>query len=198
MKVLKSKSHDSSAKRAVPAVVYGIMGTTGTVNNQRMAQLDMLICGETDQNDLSKEMIKVYKQVSKLLVENELAIFDAGFSLIDAGFSLIDAVIHGIERCVLRLAANCTFGETPGEIPVRTSDKGRPPSRHQVEIIRPLARKHGKETLPATEPDETITVEDDTGTEVTIKVWHKVYFLERHLDRLDNEEQKKKLRRGAP
>ena len=188
VKDLRSKAHDSTAKRALPATLFSLMGTTGIVNGQRMAKLDLLICGETDRNDLCKEMEELYKQVSKQLEEDELAIMDAGFSL-------IDAVIHGIERCVIRLATNCTFGKTPGEVPVRTSDKGRTPTRHQADIVRPLTRQHGKKMLPATEPDETLTIDDELGREVRIDVWNQVYFLERHLDRVTDKAKKKKLRK---
>ncbi len=33
--------------------------------------------------------------------------------MFDAGFKLVGVVEAGIERCVIRLALNCTFGKTP-------------------------------------------------------------------------------------
>ena len=184
---LKSKSYDSQAGRAVPAVPFGIMGTTGCVGEQRVAILDMLVCGETNQNSPSGEMEKVYKQVAQKLTETDLA-------LLDAGFSLVDAVVHGINNCVVRLAKNCTFGKTAGKIPPRTSEKGRKPSRHQAEIVRPVARKHGDNELPGTEPEQTVTVINDVGQEIKVEIWSRLYFLERHLDRVTDEALKRKLR----
>lgn len=188
VKSLKSKSYDSNAQRAVPAVPFGIMGTTGEVNGQRVALLEMLICGDINQNKPAEEMKKVYTQVAQNLAVDDLAIFDAGFSL-------IDAVVQGIDHCVVRLATNCTFGQSPGKVPVRTSNKGPEPSRHQAEIVRPLARTHGSKELDATPADETRICFDEAGEEIRIEVWQRVYFLERHLDRVEDETLKKALRK---
>jgi hypothetical protein len=132
-------------------------------------------------------MEKVYKQVAKKLTETDLALFDAGFSL-------IDACMHGVDNCVVRLAKNCTFGKTPGKIPPCTSDKGRRPSRHQAEIVRPVARPHGDKMIPASEPEQTMTVVNQMGQEIEIEIWPRLYFLERHLDRVDDEALKHTLR----
>ena len=96
---------------------------------------------------------------------------------------------------MLRLAKNCTFGKTPGKIPPRTSAKGPAPSRHQAEIVRPLARKHGENVLTATDPDETHTIVDAEGVEIQVEVWSKVYFLERHLDCIEDKKRKAQLRK---
>ncbi len=187
VKKLKSKSYDSQVGQAVPAVPFGIMGTTGRVGQQRVAILDMLVCGDISENNPAGEMAKVYKQVAKKLTETDLALFDAGFSL-------VDAVVQGIHNCVVRLAKNCTFGKTAGQIPPRTSARGRKPSRHQAEIVRPVARQHGDKVLPASQPEQTVTVVNDVGQEIVIEIWSRVYFLERHLDRVTDEALKCKLR----
>jgi len=187
VKKLKSKSYDSQAGRAVPAVPFGIMGTTGRVGEQRVAILDMLVCGDISQNNPSGEMEAVYKQVAQKLTETDLAIFDAGFSL-------VDACISGIANCVVRLAKNCTFGKAVGKIPPRTSERGRKPSRHQAEIMRPVARKHGDNVLSASEAEQTVTVLNDVGQEIKIEIWPRLYFLERHLDRVTDMALKSKLR----
>ena len=124
----------------------------------------------------------------KKLTETELALFDAGFSL-------IDAVRHGVSNCVVRLAKNCTFGKTEGKVPPRTSKKGPAPSRHQAEVMRPLARTHGDNELPASEPSQTQTIIDESGVEIKVAIWSRVYFLERHLDRVEDPALKRKLRK---
>lgn len=161
VKAVKSKTYDSRAGKAVAGVPYGVMGTTGRVGGQRIAILEMLVCGDTSQNAPAAEMEKVYKQVAKRVTATDLALFDAGFSL-------VDAVRYGINNCVVRLAKNCTFGKTPGQIQPRTSHQGRPPSRHQAEVIRPLARQHGDNLLPRTEPTETHTVRDEAGVPIVL------------------------------
>lgn len=187
VKKLKSKSYESQVGQAVSAVPFGLMGTTGRVGEQRVAILDMLVCGDITQNSPAGEMEKVYKEVAKKLTETDLALFDAGFSL-------VDACVHGINNCVVRLAKNCTFGKTAGKLPPRTSDRGRKPSRHQAEIVRPMARKHGDKVLPASPPEQTMTVVNDAGQEIKVGIWPRVYFLERHLDRVSDETLKCKLR----
>jgi hypothetical protein len=188
VKTLKSKAYDSHVGRAVPGVTFGMMGATGTVGEQRVAILEMLVCGNTDKNEPSQEMERVYKQVAKRLETRDLALFDAGFSL-------IDALRHGVENCVLRLAKNCTFGKTPGKIPPRTSKKGPTPSRHQAEIVRPLSRKHGDNILSASAADRSITMLDEDGKEVKMAIWSRLYLLERHLDRVEDEKLKAQLRK---
>jgi len=187
VKKLKSKSYDSQAGRAVPSVPFGIMGTTGRVGEQRVAILDMLVCGDISENNPSGEMAKVYQQVAQKLTETDLAIFDAGFSL-------VAACISGINNCVVRLAKNCTFGKTAGKIPPRTSERGRKPSRHQADIVRPVARQHGDKMLPASAAEQIVTVMNDIGQEIKIEIWPRLYFLERHLDRVADEALKRKLR----
>jgi hypothetical protein len=188
VKTVKSKMYDSDADRAVPAVPFGMMGTTGSVGEQRVALLEMLICGDVTQNNPSQEMKQVYQKVAELMTEEEIALFDAGFSL-------IDAVIHGIGQCVVRLAKNCTFGRKPGAIPARTSAKGPAPSRHQADIVRPLTRQHGQNSLERTQPDETVTFVNEAGQEIKIEIWYPVYFLERHLDRLEDDAKGKQLKK---
>lgn len=187
VKKLKSKAYDADSSRAVPAVPFGIMGTTGRVGEQRVAILDTVVCGNIHQNQPAAEMKAVYKQVAKRLKQTDIALFDAGFSL-------VEAVAHGVEQCVVRLPKNCTFGQTPGKVPPRTSSKGPAPSRHQASVVRPLARQHGDKLLAATEPDQTSTIVDEAGTEIEVAVWRKVYFLERHLDRIESPALKRKLR----
>jgi hypothetical protein len=92
------------------------------------------------------------------------------------------------------LAKNCTFGKTAGRIPERTAAKGRTPSQYQAEIVRPLARQHGANRLPATPADEVHTFLAESGREITVHIWQGVYFLERHLKGVTNKRQKDKLR----
>lgn len=54
VKAVKSKSYDSDARRAVPAVPFGLMATTGKVAEQRVAILEMIICGEIGQNQIGR------------------------------------------------------------------------------------------------------------------------------------------------
>lgn len=188
VKKLKAKAYVSDANRAVPAVPIGMIASVGEVNGQRMALMKNVVHTNLNNNDNASHKKKLYQQVAKELDEDEIAVFDAGFKLVEAAAA-------NIERCLIRLAKNCTFGKTPGKIPERTSQKGRPPTQYQAEIVRPLARKHGDNTFPATKADQICTMTDESGREIEVHIWEKVYFLERHLKDITNQRKKCKLRR---
>ena len=187
VKKLKTKAYVPEANRAVPAVPIGMIATVGQVNGQRIGLLKNAVYADLTINDSVAHKKQLYKQVAVTLEEDELAVFDAGFKL-------VEAVQVGIQRCLMRLAKNCTLGRTAGQIPERKSNMGRKPTRYQAEIVRPLARTHGDKTLPATAADEIKTITDDGGREIEVHIWHKVYFLERHLDDIEDKRRKHELR----
>jgi hypothetical protein len=186
VKKLESKAYFSDTNRAMPAVPIGMIATVGEVNGQRIALLKNALVTDVKTNDRVADKKELYRLVEAGLAEDEISVFDAGFNL-------AEAVQAGIKRCVIRLALNCTFGKTPGEIPERSSEKGRTPTQYQADIVRPLARTHGENTLPADPADEICTITDETGQEMAVHIWNKVYFLERHLNQVE-ESQKEELR----
>jgi len=184
---LNAKAYFSDANRAVKAVPIGMIASVGEANGQRVALLKNTTVADLKVNDEAARTKQLYKQVVKELEDDEIAAFDAGFRL-------VGAVEAEILRCLMRLAKNITFGATPGKIPERTSDKGPAPSQYKAEIVRPLERKHGDKTLPATEADEIHTFINEDGLEIVVHIWNKVYFLERQLKGVANERKRKKLR----
>ena len=68
------------------------------------------------------------------------------------------------------------------------------PTQYKAEIVRPLARKHGDKTLPATEADKTYTMTDESGREIEVHMWDKLYFLERQLKGVTDKRKKQRLR----
>ena len=187
VKKLKSKAYVADANGAVPAVPIGMIASVGVVNGQRVALLKNAVLADLNVNESAAHKKRLYKQVMTELDEDELAVFDAGFKL-------VEATQTGIQRCLIRLAKNCTFGKTAGRIPERTSAKGATPTQYQAEIVRPLARQHGDKTLPATEADEICTMTDESGRELMVHIWHKLYFLERHLNDINDGRKKHELR----
>lgn len=187
VKKLKAKAYVSDASKAVSAVPIGMIASVGEVNGQRMALLKNVVLTDLSINDGLEHKKQLYKQVATELAEDEIAVFDAGFRL-------VEAVEANITSCLIRLATNCTFGKTAGQIPKRTSAKGPEPSQYKAEIVRPLARKHGEKTLPATEADRIYTTTDEAGCKIKIHVWEKLYFLERQLEKVSNKRTKQKLR----
>jgi len=187
VKKLKAKSYVSEMNRAVPAVPVGMIATVGMVKGQRVALLKDAVLADLRRNDSAGHKKRLYRQLAVALDADEVAV-------LDAGFGLVEAVGAGIDRCLIRLAKNCTFGKTAGRIPERTSAKGPTPTQYKAEIVRPLTRQHGDNLLPATAADEVRTMVDENGRECTIRIWHQVYFLERQLKGVTDKRQKDKLR----
>ena len=188
VKNLESKAYNSEVGHATPGVQIGMIGTVGCVNGQRIALLQEVVQSETTVNQPEKETARLYQATAKTIEEDEVAVFDAGFSLVKAAES-------GIEQCVMRLDKNCTFGRTIGQIPDKKEGQGCPPTVRRAEIIRPLARHHKERTIAATPPDEVTTMRDEDGKEVTVHIWRGLYFLERHLATIQTEREKERLRK---
>jgi len=187
VKELMSKAYDDEAKRAVKGVSFGLMGAVGQVGEQRMAIPEIITGGKIKTNEPKTEMNDFYREVAKRLGIDELIV-------LDGGFSLVQAATMNVINCLMRLAKNCTFGKTPGKIPDRNGDQGRIPTVPRAEIVRPLARQHGEKMIPASKPDETMTFKSETGEDVKVSIWHRLYFLERHLTDVTDKATKKKLR----
>ncbi len=187
VKKLNAKAYFSDAGKAVHAVPIGMIASVGEVNGQRVALLKNATVADLEVNDESAHIKQLYKQVSIELDNDEIAVFDAGFRL-------VGAVEAGISHCLIRQAKNITFGATAGKIPERTSKKGPTPSQYKAEIVRPLERTHGDKTLSATEADEIHTFTNEDEQEIVVHIWNKLYFLERQLKGVSNEQKKKKLR----
>jgi hypothetical protein len=185
---LKTKSYFSDVNKAVKAVPVGMIASVGEVNGQRVALLRNATVGYLEVNDEAARIKQMYEQVAKELKDDEIAVFDAGFRL-------VRAVEAGISHCLIRLAKNIAFGATAGKIPERTSNKGAAPSQYKAEIVRPLERKHGDKTLPATEADEIHTFINEDGLKIVVHVWNELYFLERQLNGITDKRKKNKLRR---
>ncbi len=146
VKKLARKAYFSGAQCAVPAVPLGMIASVGTVNGHRMAFLKNVVLGDLQTDARVAHKQKLYPAVAACLAADEVG-------ALDAGFKLVEAAEAGLEQCVIRLALNCTFGKTPGEVPERTSAKGPTPTQYKAEVVRPLARRPGDNLIPADPAD---------------------------------------------
>jgi len=157
LKGLKSKHYDAEADKALPAVVFGMVGQVGRVGQQRMALLTDLI--RADLRDPSETALqsKLLQQVALKLDKDDMPVLDAGFKL----SALYEA---GLDRFVLRLAKN--FTARRNFLPEYQG--GRPPE--YGEIVRPLARSYNGKQIAATPPDRVETWQH-LGLEFRAEVW---------------------------
>ena len=144
LKGLKSKHYDGKANKALPAVVFGMVGRVGRVGQQRMALLTDLIRADLTDPAETALQTELLRQVALKLGEDEMPVLDAGFKL----KALYEA---GLDRFVLRLAKN--FTARRNFLPEYQA--GRP---HEYgEIVRPLARSYDGKQIAATTPDRVQT-----------------------------------------
>ena len=157
LKGLRSQYYDADADKALPAVVFGMVGRVGHVGQQRMALLTDLIRADlTDPAETALE-IKLLQQVALKLGEDEMPVLDAGFKL----KALYQA---GLERFVVRLAKN--FTARRNFLPEYQG--GRPPEYGS--LVRPLAHSYKGKQIAATAPDRVETWQP-LGLEFRAEFW---------------------------
>jgi len=152
-----SKHYHPAANRALPAVIFGIIGEVGEINGQRLALprvFQRVHPKDTSEKRLWQEILKSAK---KSLQEHEILVVDAGVKI-----GLLQEA--GILCYEVRLATN--FTARRNFLPVHV--KGRKPTYGA--LVRPLPRKHKDKTLGATAPDEIYTWIEN-GKELRAEIW---------------------------
>jgi hypothetical protein len=158
VKRIKSKHYDAKADRALPAVVFGLVGRVGSVGEQRMAVLTDLIRADLTDPSESALQTELVEQVALGLADDEMPVFDAGFKL-KALFAA------DLPRFVVRLAKNFTVRRNV----LPDSSGGRPPE-YGV-IVRPLARSYNDRLIERTPPDHVETWQN-RGLEFRAEFWY--------------------------
>jgi hypothetical protein len=143
LKNCPSKHYHPAAGRALPAVIFGVVGQVGEINGQRIAlprAFERVRPKDPSEAQLWRDILK---HIHKALCADEIVVVDAGVKV----RNLQEA---GLERYVVRLATN--FTARRNTLPAY-GGVGRKPV--YGELIRPLTRMRKGKTLPATVPDET-------------------------------------------
>jgi len=160
LKIARSKHYDSTAGRALKAVVFGLAGEVGKIGEQRVTLLSEIIRGDlSDPSETGLEET-LLKSVQVGLKEGEIVAIDAGFKL-KALFEV------GLDRFLLRLAKNFTARRN-----FLPEDKGGRPLEYG-ERIRPLARSYNGKVIAATEPDRT-DVFQENGMDIRVEYWDEL------------------------
>jgi hypothetical protein len=138
------KHYQSEAKRALPALVFALVGCVGSVGKQRLALPRLLLRQEPNDKNEADLQRRALQQAGQDLAADEAL-------LVDAGFPLADLLACGVPRFVARLARNVTARRN--HLPAYKG-KGRPPE--YGERVRPLPRKRKGKPIAATCPDKTL------------------------------------------
>jgi len=156
-----SKHYHPGANRALPAVIFGVIGEVGEIGGQRMAcplAFERVHPKDPSETRLWHNLLRWVRRHFEL---DEVAVMDAGVKL---------AEVHNaeLERYVLRLATNFTACRNQ---PIPYSGKGRKPV--YGEKVRPLSRTRKGKQIAATPPDR---VETWTGEGVLMRaeIWENL------------------------
>jgi hypothetical protein len=137
------KHYTSRADKALPALVFGMVASVGSVGKKRLPILRHLVRqrGHETENDLQDRVIR---QTLSTLVSDEVVIVDAGFG--------IEALLkHPQAAFVARQDVNVTARRNC--LPA-VKRQGRPPEYGQ--IVRPLERTYKGKKIPADRPDKVV------------------------------------------
>jgi len=153
-----SQHYYAPAGKALPAVILGLVGVTGSLNGQRLAVPREILRVAPDDTSEKSLQTALLKRVKHHLAADEVAVLDAGFKL----KALQEAEVQGY---VLRLAKNFTARKNT---PPPYSGTGRPPI-YGVRV-RPLARTHAGTEIAATTPDQVVTWQEN-GRQMRAEIW---------------------------
>lgn len=153
-----SRHYHPTARRALPAIIIGMVGDVGTIGGQRLALPRHLVRVQQQTPDEATLQMDLLRQVGRQLTATELAVLDAGFKL---------RQIHSVDfpNYLVRLARNFTAHRNE---PAPYKGRGRPPV--YGEKVRPLPRTYAGREIAATAPDDEVTWEDGEHT-IRAQIW---------------------------
>jgi hypothetical protein len=153
-----SKHYHPAANRALPAVIFGVIGEVGQIGGQRLAcplAFERVHPKDPSESRLWQELLR---WVRRHLTAEDVAVMDAGVKLADVQAA-------GLERYLLRLATNFTARRS---WPLPYRGKGRKPI--YGERIRPLERGYKGKTIAASSPDR-VESWTENGVAMRAEIW---------------------------
>ncbi|MBV7328579.1 hypothetical protein KFU94_10020 [Chloroflexi bacterium TSY] len=95
-----NRLYNSTARRALPALIFGVMISSGEIGGKRVPLLKAIMRCEvgTKESEFRKKLLK---ETKKSLESDEVAV-------VDAGFTIREMLESDVDRFVLREAINCT------------------------------------------------------------------------------------------
>jgi hypothetical protein len=161
LKGCPSKHYHPVANRALPAVIFGIVGEVGEIGGQRVACPRAFERVHPKDPSETRLWAEVLCHLSRRLAEDEIL-------AVDAGVKIGDLQEAGIGRYVIRLAGNFTARRN---YPAPYAQRGRKPVYGSR--IRPLERTYKGRPIAKSEPDRVeIWVED--GREIRAEIWEEL------------------------
>jgi hypothetical protein len=156
-----SQHYHPGANRALPAVIFGVIGEVGELGGQRLA------CPLAFERVHPKDPreVRLWRAllgwIQRRLASDEVAVMDAGVKLAEVQAA-------DLPRYLLRLATNFTAQRNE---PVVHCGKGRKPLYGAR--VRPLARTYKGKTIAATPPDR-VEAWTEAGVALRAEIWENL------------------------
>jgi len=153
-----SKHYHPAANRALPAVIFGVIGEVGQIGGQHLAC--PLVFERVHPKDPRESRLwqDLLRWARRHLAADQVAVMDAGVKLAEVQAA-------GLERYLLRLATNFTARRNQ---PLPYGGQGRKPV--YGEKIRPLERSYKGRSIPASSPDRIETWMEE-GVVLRAEIW---------------------------
>jgi hypothetical protein len=152
------KHYHHLAQKALPAVVVGVMVTSGQVGSHRIPLLRRIVrCQPT--KGKAEFRGQLLKEAATYAAEDMVLVMDAEFGVRELQAS-------GVSHYVVRLASNITARRKQKPV---YKGKGRPAK--YGDKVRPLARQWKARQIPATPPDQQSHF-DYQGRCIQVSFWH--------------------------
>ncbi len=132
-----SKHSPALAQKALPAIVFGVIISSGEIAGKRVPLLQALVRCPTDKKEGEFRQL-LLPEAHKQTQADEVTVSDAGFELSDLQTTQT-------KRFVIRMASNC-----PARLNQLPEAKGKGRPRTHGEVVRPLPRQRLNHTLAAT------------------------------------------------
>ena len=161
LKNCPSQHYHPAAQRALPAVIFGVVGQAGEINGQRLALPQAFERVHPKDPSEARLWRGLLKNIATGLCVDEIVV-------VDAGVKVRDLQAAELERYVVRLANNFTARRN---LLPEYCGLGRKPV--YGELIRPLSRSYNGKTLAATAPDE-IQSWDEQGRSLRAEIWRNL------------------------
>lgn len=156
-----SQHYHPTARRALPAVIMGIVGEVGSLNGQRLALPRRFLRVQPQAPDEATLQRDLLIQTGQRLADHEIAVLDAGFKL---------SQIHAaqLSRYLVRVPSNFTAHRNT---PAPYKGKGRYPV--YGEKVRPLPRTYREREIPGSIPDEEVRWQEGEHT-IRAAIWREL------------------------
>jgi hypothetical protein len=132
-----SKHYHALAQKALPAMVFGVLISSGAIAGKRVPLVQAIVRCPTDKSEGEFRQL-LLQEAHKQTQADEVTVFDAGFELADLQTAKT-------KHFVIRMASNCTA--RLNHLPAAKA-KGRP--CRYGNLVRPLPRKRLNHMLAAT------------------------------------------------